>query len=473
LFQSQDYETEIFEGRTLLYDPPESVLRVKDGVVARLPIRQNRPYAPTVEYLPITDRNLSQHVNFIGATGMGKTSAMCHLFEGVRSSMTDNDVLIAFDPKGDYRREFFRAGQDLALSARSGPGDHWSLLAELRSPAVEPTSPSPVEELILNDIGHSLFDDLMQRSSQPFFPMAAKDLFVGITFLLAQEPGYSNLELRRFWTSASLADIRAVLGKHPRTQALVSYIPQGADSQSFGVVAQTQSVVLDVLQEGFAEAGQISIRTEVRKKGKRCIFLEYPISSSASLAPGFKVLVDLCIREALAIGEDAVSAQGQAQGRVFFFIDEFGRLPRMRHLEPAITFGRALGLRFILGMQNHQQIAAAYGPEAPSILGGLNTVIAFRVPDPETRELIKGFGGRNRKKFTLRTAGIGNPVEPVVEGYAVEDSAILALRPGEAVVFMCPSPGSAGAVPEAPAPFKVYFPLYSGKSDRDTVHHSL
>jgi hypothetical protein len=374
--------------------------------------------------------------------------------------MTDNDKLIAFDPKGDYKRAFFQPNHDLLLSARTGAGDHWNLLAELRSPVAQSTEPPPVEELVLSDIGHSLFDDLMVRSSQPFFPMAAKDLFMGVTWLLAQEGGYSNLELRRFWTSASLAEIRTVLGKHPRTQALVSFIPEGADSQSFGVVAQTQSVVLDVFQEGFAEAGHISIRSEVRKKGKRCIFLDYPISSSASLAPGFKVLVDLCIREALAIGEEESSMGGRPQRRFFFFIDEFGRLPRMRHLEPAITFGRALGMRFILGMQNHQQITAAYGPEAPSILGGLNTVIAFRVPDPETRELIKGFGGRNRKKFTLQTAGIGNPVEPVVEGYTVEDDAILALRPGEAIVFMCPLPAAPGAAPEPPAPFKVYFPLY-------------
>jgi hypothetical protein len=52
-----------------------------------------------------------------------------------------------------------------------------------------------------------------------------------------------------------------------------------------------------------------------------------------------------------------------------------------------------------------------------------------------------------------------------VEGHTVEDHAILSLNPGEAIVFMSPIPkGRLAEAPEVPAPFKVYFPLFTGIS---------
>ncbi len=64
----------------------------------------------------LDDDTLSRHVLFLGGIGTGKTNAMQQLVAAIRRSAGPGDVLIVFDTKGDFRREFAADG-DAVISA--------------------------------------------------------------------------------------------------------------------------------------------------------------------------------------------------------------------------------------------------------------------------------------------------------------------------------------------------------------------
>ena len=63
---------------------------------------------------PIDEGTLSKHMVLLGAIGMGKSNAMNNIVRSIRSTMTQNDVMLIFDTKGDYYKEFYRPG-DIVL----------------------------------------------------------------------------------------------------------------------------------------------------------------------------------------------------------------------------------------------------------------------------------------------------------------------------------------------------------------------
>lgn len=161
---------QVFEGNRLDTKPPSS-----GGKVERCHFlgRDSAGVACTV---PLSDELLSSHLLFMGGIGTGKTNAIFQLLAQIRESMTDRDVMVIFDTKGDYHEEFYRAN-DIVISndskATGSSGvDHWNLFKEIGKG-------EPVEANII-EIAKTLFHERTERTSQPFFPNAAKDLFCGI-----------------------------------------------------------------------------------------------------------------------------------------------------------------------------------------------------------------------------------------------------------------------------------------------------
>ncbi len=62
--------------------------------------------------------DLSMHFFFLGSTGTGKTNAIFQIVKILKNHvMTKNDVMVIFDTKGDYYREFYDQNRhDLVLS---------------------------------------------------------------------------------------------------------------------------------------------------------------------------------------------------------------------------------------------------------------------------------------------------------------------------------------------------------------------
>ena len=58
----------------------------------------------------------SKHLLLIGGVGEGKTNTMFHLMDIVNRNLTDNDVAVIFDTKGDFYEKFYRPG-DVVISS--------------------------------------------------------------------------------------------------------------------------------------------------------------------------------------------------------------------------------------------------------------------------------------------------------------------------------------------------------------------
>lgn len=378
--------------------------------------------------IPVGEQMLSRHMLLLGGIGTGKSNAFNFLIRNVRSSLTDRDVVIIFDTKGDFYREFYQPGDvvisnDSRADGGSGP-DYWNLFGEV-------TIDDRVEENIL-EIAKSFFSEKLAHTTQPFFPNAAKDLFSALLLHMVRSDQFAssrnNQALRSLFDTFSVPAMKRILQSHQDLKAMTSYIEDEKSGQTLGVVAELQQMVREIFVGNFRKKGGLSMRQLVRQKGGRVIFVEYDLGIGAMLTPVYRLLIDLAVKEALC--------RTSNEGSVYFFIDEFRLLPHLEHIDDGVNFGRSLGAKFFVGIQNIDQIAAAYGQNlARSILSGFGTTLAFRVNDAGSREYIKGLFGRNIKLQTYLSAIQNRGVsEQIREGFVVEDEDITNLPVGQAII---------------------------------------
>jgi len=414
-------QIEVFEGN-ILYDSPV-FYPVNNPMCAFLGLGANN------ETLAVSlDADLlSRHIMFLGGIGTGKTNAFDQIVGQLRQRMTADDVMIIFDTKGDFYRAFYRPG-DVVISnddTATGPNgvDFWNIFNEIEYD-------EHMEENIV-EISKALFHQKLEKTNQPFFPNAAKDLFAAVLTHFTRNKDTlrgDNQSLRAFLDSSPTAELRAMLGCHNDMKAMVSYIADDKSAQTQGVMSELQQMSREILLGNFKKNGNLSMRNLVREKGGKIIFVEYDIGVGAMLSPIYSLLFDMAIKEALC--------RQKSEGSVYFIADEFRLIPNLQHVDDAVNFGRSLGVKFMIGIQNVEQVYECYGEErARSIMSGFLTSVAFRVNDASSKKYIKELHGENRKKETymsaVQTRGI---TENIREAYVVEDWDISNLGLGEAII---------------------------------------
>ncbi len=412
-------KTMVFEGNELSRTVP-----VNNSQQARCSIRgQDASGKPASFFL--SDDLLSKHLLFIGGIGMGKTNGIFQILSQLRNNMTSNDVMVVFDTKGDFYDSFYRQG-DIVISnddKATGPRgrDYWNIFEEINAGI------NTEEEIV--EIARALFFERSNKSSQPFFPNAARDLFSGIMLHFHRMSGVkNNAVLRKFLDQTPSAEIRAILQQHQDLKAMISYISDDRSPQTQGVISELQQHLREIFIGNFRNEGNLSIRQAIRAKQGRLVFVEYDLGIGGMLTPIYQLMLDMAIKEALS--------RKKSEGNVWFIIDEFRLIPNLQHIDDGINFGRSMGAKFIIGVQNIEQVFHAYGEaQAHSILSGLLTTVAFRVNDAATRKFIQELVGKNRKKevfmSSVSSRGI---VEQIREANVVEDWDIANMRVGEAII---------------------------------------
>lgn len=375
----------------------------------------------------LTPEALSQHILFSGAIGSGKTTAMNGLLHSIVASMTEKDVMVVFDAKGDFKQHFYRPGKDVILSCRSDSTAVWNMFREVELDG------SGELEMNLMELVNSFFGEKIRRSNAPFFPTAAKDVLFGIILFIIRSlelQDHSNEELFLYLRDASLDDVISSFSGMDDLRGLLDYIYSGSGEteQSQGVYSELRTVANELLIGSFREKGEFSIRSFVRNKGGRILFVEYDLGVGSVLTPIYKALFDLAIKETLS--------RKRTDGSVYFVIDEFSLLPRLYHISDGVNFGRSLGAKFIVAIQNCQQVMEAYGHEnAYSILSSFGTLVSFRNTDRATVEFIQDHYGSAQSQLSYRPADPrAETRDTIISTKAVEDRDVLSLRRGEAIV---------------------------------------
>ena len=377
---------------------------------------------------PIGQEMLSRHMLLLGGIGTGKSNAFYHLIRQLRYERNTNDIIFIFDTKGDYYEKFYQPGDVVisndARATGSSHVDYWNIFNEI-------TADDQFDENAL-EICTSLFEEKIEHTTQPFFPNAARDLLRALLLHLlrnkSQHEKCNNQDLRDILNSFDSEAMCRILRQHKDFQAMQAYIKDPSSGQTLGVVSELLQVIQEIFIGNFAKRGTLSMRKLVRAKGGRVVFIEYDLSIGSVLQPIYRILFDLAIKEALS--------RNANEGSVYFILDEFRLLPHLKHIDDGINFGRSLGAKFIIGVQNVEQLNAAYGAElAASLLSGLSTLICFRLNDSQSRRYVTENLGRNLTSYALMSSVQNKGViDELRETNVAEDWDITRLRPGEAII---------------------------------------
>ncbi len=393
---------------------------------------------------------ISKHMMLVGGTGCGKSTLFYHIINQLKRKMTDDDVMIVFDSKGDFYSKFNTA-KDCVIG--NSPqyiqqSERWNIFKEILADGWDE------RQVMMNatEICKALFDDRTKNNtSNPFFPNAARDLLSAIlvsTIRIGKgekqfiSENFYNNRIKEFLDSSSGQDLCDYLDGFGDMRSVMSYI-EGDNAQSQGVLAEMFSVVRDVFMGVFCEKGTFSIRNFVRKKGGRTLFIEYDLAIGSVLAPVYKLLFDLALKEALG--------RTKSQGNVYLICDEFKLLPNLQHIDDGVNFGRSLGVKVFAGLQSIEQLFEIYGQSrGRNLAAGFSSIVAFRANDVTTRKYISELHGQNMVLEQYRMLN-NSIVEEKRIGSTVEDWDLNSLKVGEAIV----------GLPFAP-PFRFYFENYKG-----------
>lgn len=414
-------EIEIFDGNELQMSPPAINCQRPKYAFFGVDQGNNRLF------VPFDDEIMSRHILLLGGIGTGKTNTFFQLTRQIQSQMTENDIAVIFDTKGDFYKEFYRPGDVVISNDASACGpygvDYWNIFNEIEHN-------EHMEENVI-EIAKALFHSKIEKTNQPFFPNAAKDLFSAIlmdTIRSGNDKIASNKSLREFIEVATGSALREMLERNADFKAMISYISDDRSPQTQGVLSELQQTSREILLGNFKKQGTLSMRQLVRNKGGKFIFIEYDIGVGGMLSPIYSLLFDLAIKEALC--------REKSDGSVYFITDEFSLIPNLQHVDDAVNFGRSLGIKFIIGIQNVNQIFDGYGVDrGKSLLSGFLTSVCFRVNDEASRQFIKGLHGQNRKKEVFSASVQGRGItEQIRDANVVEDWDVLRLGIGEAII---------------------------------------
>ena len=392
----------------------------------------------------IDESALSKHTLFVGGTGSGKTNLFYHFVSQLMKRMTSNDVMLIFDSKGDFYNKFYKPGDQVignSLNYRKKSAK-WNIYKEIVADGNDKVSIAQNTQ----EICKSLFSEKVEKnSSNPFFPNAARDLLASIMISLHRDGmEFNNSDLKNFLDSSNAAGIRNLLAGYKDLASVGAYIGEKAGAQTQGVLSEMYSTARDIFTGVFADVGDFSMRSFVRAKGGRTLYLEYDLSIGDVLSPIYTLLFDLALKEAL--GRTAT------QGSVYLIADELKLLPNLRHLDDGINFGRSLGVKILAGLQSIDQLNANYSDEAQArnIIAGFSSIYAFRSNDYTTREYVSQLFGKNLvfEKYPMANGQFQCERR---EGYSVEDWDLTGLKVGEAIV----------GLPDQ-QPFRFKFDLFKG-----------
>jgi len=397
----------------------------------------------------LTEEMLSKHLLMLGGVGSGKTNTFYFLLRSLLSKLSNSDLVLIFDSKGDFYAKFYDPWNPNHLVVGNDPAYAnstccWNIFDELRN---EQGKFDKTSELAAKEIAKTLFAG-RESSTQPFFFLAATDVVakVLIHFFRHFPDRLTNANLVQFFRTANAKVYHEMIDQNPDFESARDYFGNrnaNLTPQALGVLSYITTMVNDIFVGIFGEnspRGAFSMRQLVRQKGRKVVFIEYDLNAGEVLGPVYGLLYDLALKQALGGRKHT--------GNTYLICDEFRILPKLNHINDALNLGRSLGVKVVAGLQTINQLYDVYGPElGKTLAAGFMNSFCFVTWDLDSREFISGRFGGNYTNLHFHAGDTA--VSAQREGHTVEDWDILNLRVGEAFVNL------SGQVP-----FRFYFQRY-------------
>ncbi len=323
--------------------------RLSQAAVLRLPFSERKaggihhPYS--LAGVPYPHRLEQSHTMLIGTTGAGKTTELRSLVTQMRQRQ-DNAVI--FDLTGAYVEAFYDPARDTILNPMDQRCPAWSIFNDCSTYS---HFTSAAAALIPSDGG----------SSEPFWALAARTLFIEMCVRLAERGQTSNLALSENLMTADLKRVHRFLAN---TIADPLTAPEAARmAESIRAVFNTNAQVLRFLPD---EGEQFSIRqwmTVDRAPGS-ILFVTSDYDDLEMNKPLLTLWMNLAITSLMTLPRTRSL-------RTWFMFDEVGALHRLPAIEKGLQTARNFGGAMILGLHSFQKLVEVYGEEGARNLASL------------------------------------------------------------------------------------------------------
>ncbi|MYL99726.1 type IV secretion system DNA-binding domain-containing protein [Novosphingobium sp. FGD1] len=356
---SQHNQTKfVDEAKDLFPDlSPKEVLALP--FAARKAAGIHHPYH--IASIPYPHRLEQSHTMLLGTTGTGKTTVLRKHLEQMRER---EDNAVVFDLTGAYVEAFYDPERDTILNPMDVRCPAWSIFNDCQTYS-EFTAAAAA--LIPSDGG----------SSEPFWALAARTLFIEMCMKLIERGETSNQALADNLMTADLKQVHRHLQK---TIADPLTAPEAARmAESIRAVFNTNAQALRFLPD---EGKPYSIKQWI----------------TADKAPGSILFItctytDLEMNKALltlwsnlAI-HSLMTMKKTRSLRTWFMFDELGALHRLPAIEDGLQTARNFGGAMILGLHSFDKLVQVYGEENARNLSSLaRTKLMLAAADLDTAE---------------------------------------------------------------------------------------
>jgi type IV conjugative transfer system coupling protein TraD len=338
---------------------------VSPAQVLKLPFRDRKaagihhPY--TLAGVPYPHRTEQSHTMLIGTTGSGKTTELRSLVAQMRERQ-DNAVI--FDLTGAYVEAFYDPARDTILNPMDQRCPAWSIFNDCTTHS-EFTAAAAA--LIPSDGG----------SSEPFWALAARTLFIEMCIRLQERGLTSNLALAENLMTADLKRVHRTLAN---TIADPLTAPEAARmAESIRAVFNTNAQVLRFLPD---EGAPFSIRDWITgdKTPGSILFITSNYVDLPMNRALLTLWMDLCINRLMTM-------ERTRDLRLWFMFDELGALHRLPAIENGLQTARAFGGAMILGIHSFEKLVEVYGEQGARNLASLaRSKLILATADLDTAE---------------------------------------------------------------------------------------
>lgn len=351
-----------------------------------------------------------QHVGFIGSPGTGKTQGMMQLFESLgnakkiivdikgdyismlQKTILFNDTQYVDDIQGEYT-SMHKKDTDLIFCPLDKRTLGWNIFNDIKT------------YQDITNISFSLIPESPNSSgkddSASYFDNAARSVLEGVLITLSKRQNPNN---KMLWDTISSSELIMQCAKTDREarQKMENHLgDKGEGNQAQGVFGTIMSHVARPLEALSRIDGTFSFKEWTKNENnKQSIFLVCEESILDSMLPLYRVVIEIVASELLSMPDDE-----EKERELYFWLDEFPRLKKLRKVIDLMTLARSKGGRVIYAVQTLEQLIEIYQKEGMRvILGTTNTLFVFSITWAE--ELEKLFGQQEVLEYSeTRTWG--------------------------------------------------------------------
>ena len=373
-----------------------------------------------------------------GSVGAGKTTLIKQITNSIleyADSVQDNVVIFCAKPD---MLCYARPDDPVISICSKEQNSSWNIFAEMDD--------ADYPDMTLREIAEALFAEAEEKTTQIFFPQAARHIFRQTCKFLydyskKKNMKLSNADLVEFLETTPVHGTQDTPGwielasMYPEYFGMVrDYIGDGTE-QGQGCLSELRTLISRTFFGSFvAENGTFSANALLKQAGKR-IFLHYDYANSGhSTLPVFKIIIDLLLKQAM---------NAKSVHKTWFILDEASLHPKSNVMLDALSFGRDPannnkgGVRIIMALQSARLMTHHYTEqEAEMLLSLFPNVIAMKVYDSMSRKIISERYGKAHYQYSYE--GIGkkmqcyDSLEDVVSDYHFSKI----MKKGQAIISM-------------------------------------